>query len=307
MFDWVRGWWANGAVAFDARAYKRYAVDRRAHSDLVRWDVFRCHPFTFEFRYVADDAGRHFNLVDFCKGLQISHDLLPRCRWDCARHLNEIALGAPPTAFAIESAGSLFATKHGLVQFLQQLPFTNKEQVLLAIRADRERDDMREKIESVLKHVKTLSANSDKFINSHKSFKLAVNARFEHLEQRLQKLDVKLQAPSERDAAPGVVFPRDVTKHEHLAVFMSGVEERGSTQIAFARGQQEHFRKRKLQFEESMDVMFEGVHPSPVMAVNRIKEELFGSGHKVRRLSKHIVEVKCSVAAAKDIVKKAIL
>ncbi|AFY62934.1 38.7k N-terminal [Philosamia cynthia ricini nucleopolyhedrovirus virus] len=90
MFDWVRGWWANGAVAFDARAYKRYAVDRRAHSDLVRWDVFRCHPFTFEFRYVADDAGRHFNLVDFCKGLQISHDLLPRCRWDCARHLNEL-------------------------------------------------------------------------------------------------------------------------------------------------------------------------------------------------------------------------
>jgi putative AlgH/UPF0301 family transcriptional regulator/chaperonin cofactor prefoldin len=158
---------------------------------------------------------------------------------------------------------------------LHQLPFANKDDVLMAIKTDKGCDDVREKIESVLKHIKTLNANSDKFINAHKSFKQEVGARFEQFEQRLQTLDTKLntlQCAAPTQAVPGVVFPRDVTKHQHLAVFMGRVEEQGSTQIAFARGQDEHFRKRKLEFEDDMDTMFEGVHPNPLMAVHCLAE-----------------------------------
>nr|ALR71208.1 hypothetical protein AGNV_147 [Anticarsia gemmatalis multiple nucleopolyhedrovirus] len=324
MFEWVFGWWggSNGDeqqqqnfVEFDEQAYKRYAVDRRAHSDLVRWDVFRCHPFTFRFRYVVDDNnGRCCNVVDFCKGLEINHDLLLSCNLNRQHvfQLNQIVLGAPPTDFNADSLGSLFATKHGLIQLLQQLPFINKNDVLMAIETDKcyDHDDVRDKIETVLKHIKALNANSDKFISAHKSFKLEVNARFKQMEQRFENLDNRLNSiPHERTtssiAIPGVVFPRDVTKHEHLAVFMNRVDD--GTQIAFARGQQEHFRKRKLKFEDTMDIMFEGVHPNPVMAVNRIKEELYGSGHKMKKLRNCVLEVKCTVDTAKDIVKKAIL
>ncbi|AAP29806.1 unknown [Choristoneura fumiferana multiple nucleopolyhedrovirus] len=317
MFTWMFGGWWSGAdkqlrlnAEFDEQAYKRYAVDRHAHSDLVRWDVFRCYPFAFKFRYVTDDsANRCCSVVDFCKGLKISHDLLLRCSFNRqhVRHLNELVLGAPPAE--TDSFGSLYATKHGLLQFLQQLPLDAKEDVLLAIKTDKgyDRDDMRDKIETVLKHIKTLNANSDKFISAHKSFKHEVCVRFEQFEQRLDALDSKINAPpASTQGAPVVVFPRDVTKHPHLAVFMSRAEDTGNTQIAFARGQEEHFRKRKLEFEDDMDTMFEGVHPNPLLAVHCIKEEFANSGYKMRRLSKKVIEVKCTVNAAKDIVKKAI-
>lgn len=311
------GWWGAADeqvdAEFDEQAYRRYAVDQRAHSDLVRRDVFRCHPFVFKFRYVLDErAGRCCSVVDFCKGLKISHDLLQRCNFDRqhVRQLNELVLGAPPAQ--PDFLGGLFATKHGLVQLLQRFSFANKNEVLLAVGAneDHDRDNLLDKIEAVLNHVKTLNTNSDKFVNAHKSFKLEVGARFEQFEQRLQTLDTKLnalQCAAPTRTAPGVVFPRDVTKHPHLAVFMGRVENRGVTQIAFARGQEEHFRKRKLEFEEGMDVMFEGVHPNPLLAVHCIKEEFANGGHKIRRLPKKVIEVDCAVNVAKDIVKKAIL
>lgn len=317
MFNWISEWWAGAdkqqhlvAEEFDEQAYKQYTIDRHAHSDLVRWDVFRCYPFVFKFRYVVDDStGRCCSVVDFCKGLEISHDLLLECSFD--RHhvksLNELVLGVTRTDD--NSLGSLFATKHGLILILQQLPFVNKEDVLMAIKTDKgyDRDDTRDKIEAVLKHVKALTDNSDKFINAHKSFKQEVSARFGQFEQRLDALDTRISAlHANVQAAPGVVFPRDVTKHPHLAVFMS-VKDVGNTQIAFARGQEEHFRKRKLEFEDDMDVAFEGVHPNPTMAVHCIREEFVNSGYKIRRLSKKVMEVKCTMNVAKDIIKRAIL
>ncbi|BAE72429.1 ORF140 peptide [Hyphantria cunea nucleopolyhedrovirus] len=330
MFNWILSWWDNVSgeqqqqqqqhppAKFDDQAYKQYAVNKRAHSDLVRWDVFRCYPFAFKFRYVTDNSSndRCCSVVDFCKGLEINHDLLLKCNFDHQHvlHLDELMFNAPRVkAVAADIVGSLFATKQGLLQLLQQLPFVNKDDVLLAIRTDKgyDRDDVRDKIEAVLKHIKTLTANSDKFISAHKSFKLEVGARFEQFEQRLESINTKvnaLQAPTQTTEAPvSVVFPRDVTKHPHLAVFMGRAEETGNTQIAFARGQENHFRRRKLEFEDNMDVMFEGVHPNPLLAMQCIKEEFYNSGHKIRRLSKKVIEVKCAVNVAKDIVKKAII
>lgn len=315
MFKWMSEWWGGAdeqlpvTQEFDEKAYKRYTVDLHAHSDLVRWDVFRCYPFVFKFRYVVDDSTeRCCSVVDFCKGLEISHDLLLRCNFDRhhIRSLNELVLGAAPTD--ADSVGSLFATKHGLIILLQQLPFVNKKDVLLAIKTDKgyERDDTRDKIEAVLKHIKALTDNSDKFITAHKSFKQEVSARFGQFEQRLDALDTRISAlHANAQAAPGVVFPRDVTKHPHLAVFMSA-KNVGNTQIAFTRGQEEHFRKRKLEFAEDMDVAFEGVHPNPMMAVHCIREEFANSRYKMRRLSKRVIEVECDINVAKDIVKKAI-
>lgn len=302
-------WWNGGRpnAQFDKLAYNRYNVDQRAHSDLVRWDVFSCCPFTFKFRYVVDNSGgRYCNIVDFCKGLNIDHNLLQGCEFDRqhVRTLNELVFCA--SRDEIDSLGSLFANNRGLIELLMRLPFVNKENVLTAIKNNR--DDMRDKIEAVLHQIKTLNSNNDKFISAHKSFKLEVGARFDQFEQRLDALDTKfnaLHAPSQ--ATPDVVFPRDVTKHPHLAVFMSRTEETGNTQIAFVRGQMDHFRKRKLEFEDDMDVMFEGVHPNPLMAVQCIKEEFNNSGHKIYRLSKKVIEVKCEVNVAKDIVKKAIV
>lgn len=309
MLNWIAGLVAGQRrVAFDEQAYERYAG---GHSELVRRDAFRCHPFAFEFRYVADASlGRCCSVVDFCKGLRVAHELMLRCSFDRqhVRHLDELLLGAPPAP--TDSVGGLFASKHGLVQLLQQLPIVAKEDVLLAVKTDKgfDRDDVRDKIETVLKHIKTLNSNSAKFVGAHKAFKREVGARFEQFEQRLHSLDSKLNAlRAPAPGAPGVVFPRDVTKHPHLAVFMGPVAERGSTQIAFARGQEEHFRKRKLEFEDDMDVMFEGVHPNPLLAVHCIKEKFASSGYKLRRVSKRVIEVKCSVDAAKDIVKKAIV
>ncbi|QDL57000.1 38.7KDA [Dione juno nucleopolyhedrovirus] len=336
MFNWMFNWWnrggeQNNAVAadFDEQPYKRYTVDRYMHSDVVRRAQFKCHPFAFEFRYVLNNnddddeyAGRCCNVMDFCKGLKINHNLLIRCNFDSkhVRHLNEWTFG-PTSPAEMDSQslsmGSLFATKHGLLHLLQQLPFARKDKVLAAIeKMDNTHDNVCDRIETVLKHVKTLNTNSDKFISAHESFKQEIGARFEQFEQRLQTLDTKfnalqcttLRASSSSSAAPGVVFPRDTSKHQHLAVFMGrAADERDSTQIAFVRGQEGHFRKRKLEFEDDMDIMFEGVHPNPLLAVHCIREELASSGYKMRRLSKKAIEVKCTVNVAKDIVRKAIM
>ncbi|AAK85574.1 hypothetical protein [Epiphyas postvittana nucleopolyhedrovirus] len=318
MFDWMFGWWSFNeqhqqhhplANHFNAQDYKQYAVDRRAQSDLVNRSVFKCHPFTFKFRYVIDDDnGRCCRVVDFCKGLEINHELMLNCKWDSkhVRHLNEIVFKTPPVEISPDSMGTVYATKHGLIQILQQLSFEYKDDVLLAIKTDKgyDCDDVRDNIKTVLKHIKTLNVNSDKFINAHKLFENQVCARFEQLEQRLETLERVPDAPT----MPGVIFPRDVNKHQHLAVFVN--QERGNTQIGFARGQEEYFRKRKLEFEEEdMHKMLETVHPNPQMAVQCIKDRFISNGYKIKKVSnrRRVIEVDCNINAAKDIVNNVII
>ncbi|AGA16168.1 hypothetical protein [Thysanoplusia orichalcea nucleopolyhedrovirus] len=326
MMSWIWNWWMRSSddnnknyqeTNFNPEDYKKYNINAQQWSHIVSWDSFKCNTHTFKFRYVCNNANeKYYNVTDFCKGLEIVHDDILDCDWDSDQvyHLNEIIFNKQKSKRDVNSLGALFATKRGLINILTQVNFANKSDVLLHIQTEGERDDLRDKIESVLKHVKRLNANSEKFMVNHETFKNEATNRFEQFELRLHELDVKLNALQSAETVKTAVleaaanknntitFPRDITKHQHLAVFSERMDNR--IKIAFVLGQQRHFRKRKMDYEDDMEMLFEGVHGNPLLAIHRITEKLYDRHYKIRKIAKRVIDVDCSPNVVKEVIQE---
>ena len=103
MLSWLWNWWMwsgdndNDAIAaedrFNADDYKKYHINAQQWSHIVKWDSFKCNTHSFKYRYVHSDTNaKCYNVIDFCKGLEIAHDDILDCNWDGDQvyHLNEI-------------------------------------------------------------------------------------------------------------------------------------------------------------------------------------------------------------------------
>ncbi|USC25865.1 hypothetical protein [Palpita vitrealis nucleopolyhedrovirus] len=337
MLSWLWSWWINSICVddnisnvdddehdinkFDVNDYRKYNIIGQQYSHIIKWDSFKFSTHSFKYRYVHGDAYRFapankfYNVIDFCKGLEIAFANVLECNWsiDEIYHLNKIIFNKPDVGERdVNSLGALFATKAGLVKFLMTLNFKDKTETLMHIQIESERDNLQDKIESVLKHVKQLNENSEKFIITHETFKDNVTHKFEQFELRLHELDAKLNvlqsaenlktAIVDAENNKTVTYPRDVTKHQHLAVFSERVAN--GLKVAFVSGQERHFRKRKMQFEDNMDVLYEGVHPNPTMAIQCINEKLYDKRYKVRKLNKRTIDVNCTANIIKDVIQE---
>ncbi|ABL75957.1 38.7 kDa protein [Maruca vitrata nucleopolyhedrovirus] len=321
MLSWLWNWWMRSGDSYDSIVdsrfnsddYKKYHVNAHQWSHIVKWDSFKCNTHSFKYKYVHSDSNtKHYNVIDFCKGLEIAHDDILDCNWDDdqVHHLNEIVLHVPKSKRDISSLGALFATKQGLLEILMRLNFANKSAALLHIQTEGERDDLRDKIESVLKHVKKLNTNSENFMVTHETFKNEVGNRFEQFESRLHELDAKLNTLQSVETAVvasennygRVTFPRDITKHQHLAVFSERINDH--IKLAFVLGQERHFRKRKMRFEDDMEVLYDGVHPNPLMAIQCINEKLYDKNYKIRKIAKRVIDVDCTPNVVREVIQE---
>lgn len=303
------------------RQYPDYNFNNYNASNLILWQNFNCANYNFNYRYIFIKnvvKEKCYNIMDYCKGLKIDYDDCLDCHKNVAEvyHLDDIIckhLNNFKRNF-VELNGALFATKQGLIKILFKLNFDHKHEVLFSIKTENlvECDDMRDKIESVLKHVTRLNENSEKFIHNHDTFKNDVNHKFEQFEIRLNELDTKLNTLQSSEKLKTslqqlnsknkncVTFPQDVTKHQHLAVFSESFNDR--VKLAFVSGQEQHFRKRKLQYENNMETLYDDVHPNPLLAIQCITENFYNKKYKIKKLNKRQLDVNCNVDVVKEIV-----
>nr|WUR10859.1 38.7K [Calliteara abietis nucleopolyhedrovirus] len=119
-----------------------------------------------------------------------------------------------------------------------------------------------------------------------------------------------------------VKFPRDVSKHPRLAVFVRSVGNKSVdnndnsvvdrvnnfehnnngddqvVQLAFLSGQQRNFNVRKRPYRH-MEQLYDVVHPNPVMAIQCINEELRSRNYKFTKKRGRLFEVECDLATLK--------
>jgi hypothetical protein len=332
MFDWLWKWWLddNGdnnnnnddeenfndfeddQNGYDFNMYKAPTLDKHP-SHLLKWQTFKCVNYNFNYRYLMNQNNvKCYSIVDFFKGIMIKLDNIHDCDWNEEEiyHLNEIIFNKK-TEKTMNTLGSLFTTQKGLVNILKGLHFAHKIEVVLSLMNDYvQPDDLRDKIENVLQNVRKLNMNSEKFIESHETFKNEVNMKFTHFDTRLNELSSKLNIMKSSEKLKTtiqqnqqrnrVIFPKDITKHQHLAVFSERVDDH--TKLAFISGQETHFRKRKAQFENDMELLYNAVHPNPLLAIQCINENFYSKNYKVIKLGKRMIHVNCDVGVAKSIV-----
>ncbi|ABY65859.1 38.7K [Orgyia leucostigma nucleopolyhedrovirus] len=96
-----------------------------------------------------------------------------------------------------------------------------------------------------------------------------------------------------------VKFPKNVAKHPRLAVFVK--PDGDGTQMSFLAGQQRNINARKRNYR-NMEMIYDYVHPNPILAVHCIDEELQHKNFKYIKLGKRTYHVHCDVDTIKSFI-----
>jgi prophage antirepressor-like protein len=98
-----------------------------------------------------------------------------------------------------------------------------------------------------------------------------------------------------------VRFPRDVTKHPRLSVF---VEPHGdSTHVAFVASQQKRHGALKRKYND-MEMIYDSVHPNPQMAMQCIDEELNMKNFDYIKTTRRRMKINCNVDTVKSFIQE---
>nr|AFS52014.1 DekiORF137 [Dendrolimus kikuchii nucleopolyhedrovirus] len=255
-----------------------------------------CSDYNFNYRYIVDNNNiKYFNVIDFCRGLKIKHDSCSVNDWDQVRHINEILFNRR-TDRNVNLSGGHFATNQGLIGILQKQNFHDKRAVLSTIKTAAIRERLSELDATQCAFEKRFVCLESKLHTmecAQSKYKQQQQDRFESIECALQQLQKRTVVP--------VTFPRDTAKHQHLAVFSEALDD-CNTRLAFVSGQMQHFRKRKMQYEDDMETVFDGVHPNPVLAIQCISEKFYDKNYKVRKLARRLIDVNCNASVAKEVI-----
>ncbi|AIU41361.1 38.7k [Sucra jujuba nucleopolyhedrovirus] len=96
-----------------------------------------------------------------------------------------------------------------------------------------------------------------------------------------------------------VKFPRDHMKHPRLAVYVKTNEH--GTKLAFCSGQQKHMQLRKRKFQD-MELVYDKVHPNPLMALHCIDEELGNKNYKYSKRGKREYHIESDIDTVKSFI-----
>ncbi|AKC91631.1 ac13 [Lambdina fiscellaria nucleopolyhedrovirus] len=120
-----------------------------------------------------------------------------------------------------------------------------------------------------------------------------------------------------------VKYPKDATKHPRLAVFVKSkntpalsydnehdkatLGNVATTDVAFLTGQNQHLKSNKRKYEAAdMELVYDAVHPNPLMAVLCFNEELELKNFKFSKKSKRFYNVECDVETMKSFINEII-
>ncbi|AUF81656.1 ac13 [Malacosoma neustria nucleopolyhedrovirus] len=103
-----------------------------------------------------------------------------------------------------------------------------------------------------------------------------------------------------------VRLPRNVSKHQHLAIFAKPIDDCANTKVAYLFGQKKHFQNRKRKFQD-MELVYESVHPNPQMAIHVINEELEMESFNCVKRARSVYEVDRKLDSFKSFINKIVL
>nr|ADV91248.1 38.7 kDa protein [Spodoptera frugiperda multiple nucleopolyhedrovirus]AFH58979.1 38.7 kDa protein [Spodoptera frugiperda multiple nucleopolyhedrovirus]QED40217.1 38.7K [Spodoptera frugiperda multiple nucleopolyhedrovirus] len=98
-----------------------------------------------------------------------------------------------------------------------------------------------------------------------------------------------------------VRFPRDSTKHPRLSVFVKPSEDGEGTEVAFLAAQQRRHGALKRKFN-NMEMIYDSVHPNPLLAMHCINEELDMKQIDYTKRSRRLLKVNTSVDTVKSFI-----
>ncbi|QWO71682.1 BRO [Orgyia pseudotsugata single capsid nuclopolyhedrovirus] len=100
-----------------------------------------------------------------------------------------------------------------------------------------------------------------------------------------------------------VRFPKNAAKHPRLAVFVKA--DHDGTHMSFLAGQQKNINARKRNYQD-MELIYDHVHPNPIMAVHCIDEELHNKKYSFCKRGKRTYHVECDVDTIKSFINEVV-
>ncbi|ADB84364.1 38.7K protein [Apocheima cinerarium nucleopolyhedrovirus] len=97
-----------------------------------------------------------------------------------------------------------------------------------------------------------------------------------------------------------VKFPRDSSKYPRLAVYVKSNATQG-TDLAFLAGQQKNMGARKRKYQD-MELVYDAVHPNPLLALHCINEELENKNFKFCKKSKRMYCIDSDIDTVKSFI-----
>ncbi|AWW14500.1 hypothetical protein KM620_gp140 [Hyposidra talaca nucleopolyhedrovirus] len=96
-----------------------------------------------------------------------------------------------------------------------------------------------------------------------------------------------------------VRFPRNSSKFPRLAVYVKPDNE--GTQMALIAGQQKNIQTRKRKYKD-MELIYDSVHPNPLLAVHCINEELDNKNYSYSKRGKRVFHIQSDVNTVKSFI-----
>ncbi|AGR56888.1 ac13 [Hemileuca sp. nucleopolyhedrovirus] len=97
-----------------------------------------------------------------------------------------------------------------------------------------------------------------------------------------------------------VKFPRDESKHPRLAVYAKPKHE-GGTMLSFLSGQQRNINCRKRKYTD-MELVYDSVHPNPILALHCIDEELQNKNYSFIKRGYRSYHIDCDIETVKSFI-----
>ncbi|AAQ88176.1 38.7K [Ectropis obliqua nucleopolyhedrovirus] len=98
-----------------------------------------------------------------------------------------------------------------------------------------------------------------------------------------------------------VKFPKNPAKFPRLVVFLKSNKSNNGSTMVFLCGQQKSICSRKRKYED-MEIVYDSVHPNPLMAIHCIDEELSNKNYNYVKQNKRKYQLDMSVDAAKSFI-----
>ncbi|AHH82716.1 38.7 kDa protein [Buzura suppressaria nucleopolyhedrovirus] len=96
-----------------------------------------------------------------------------------------------------------------------------------------------------------------------------------------------------------VRFPRNPSKFPRLAVYVK--PDNQGTQLAIIAGQQKNMQARKRKYKD-MELVYDSVHPNPLLAVHCINEELDNKNYNYSKRGKRVYHIQSDVNTVKSFI-----
>nr|ANW09692.1 ac13 [Malacosoma sp. alphabaculovirus]ANW12343.1 ac13 [Malacosoma sp. alphabaculovirus] len=148
-------------------------------------------------------------------------------------------------------------------------------------------------------------AELDKKITLHDN----ISSLYDSLCEHHKKKNLTSSSSSFLNGEDGVVsvrLPRNVSKHQHLAIFAKPIDDCANTKVAYLFGQKRHFQNRKRKFQD-MELVYESVHPNPQMAIHVINEELEMKSFNCVKRARSVYEVDRELDVVKSFINDIVL